>query len=127
MTPPQDALAVSVSDRNPTLPPTPSEPGELIAPASDILDERALCEALDTALAGVSDHGEVRRIVTPILNASKFYEAEEYHQDYYKKSEIVLTRRGPKSKAEAYKFYRNACGRDNRVRQLWGDAAPFTG
>ncbi|MEO0391280.1 MAG: peptide-methionine (S)-S-oxide reductase, partial [Pseudomonadota bacterium] len=53
--------------------------------------------------------------------------AEEYHQDYYKKSDIVLTRFGPRTKAEAYKRYRAACGRDHRVRQLWGDAAPFAG
>ena len=66
-----------------------------------------------------------RQIVTPILDAGAFYEAEEYHQDYYKKDKIVLTRRGPKSKAEAYKFYRNACGRDNRVRELWGNDALF--
>jgi peptide-methionine (S)-S-oxide reductase len=66
-----------------------------------------------------------RKIVTPILNASKFYNAEAYHQDYYKSSEVVLTRRGPKSKANAYKFYRNACKRDQRVKQLWGNAAPF--
>ena len=66
-----------------------------------------------------------QRIVTPVLDAKPFYDAEEYHQDYYKKSEIVLTRRGPKSKKEAYKFYRSGCGRDQRVRQLWGNAAPF--
>lgn len=66
-----------------------------------------------------------RRIVTPILDASTFYQAEAYHQDYYKSSEIVLTRRGPKTKANAYKFYRNACGRDQTVRRLWGSDAPF--
>ena len=66
-------------------------------------------------------------IVTPILDAAPFYVAEEYHQDYYKKSELVVTRRGPKKKSEAYKFYRQACGRDQRVKELWGSAAPFTG
>ena len=64
-------------------------------------------------------------IVTPILDASEFTPADSYHQDYYKGSEIVLTRRGPKSKANAYKFYREACGRDQRVRELWGDDAVF--
>jgi peptide-methionine (S)-S-oxide reductase len=65
-------------------------------------------------------------IVTPILPAGPFYEAEDYHQDYYKGDGYVLTRRGPKAQSEAYKFYRNACGRDVRVRQLWGSAAAFT-
>lgn len=68
-----------------------------------------------------------RQIVTPILAASPFYKAEDYHQDYYKKSDLVITRFGPKSKAEAYKRYRQACGRDARVKQLWGSAAPFVG
>ena len=63
-----------------------------------------------------------KSVVTPILTGAKFYPAEAYHQDYYQKSEIVLTRRGPKSKANAYKFYRNACGRDARVKAVWGSA-----
>ena len=66
-----------------------------------------------------------RSIVTPILDAAPFYRAEAYHQDYYKQSDIVITRRGPKSKAEAYKFYRTGCGRDKRVIQLWGKDAVF--
>lgn len=66
-----------------------------------------------------------QKIVTPILGAAEFYPAGEYHQDYYKKDDLILTRRGPKSKKNAYKFYREACGRDERVRELWGDDAPF--
>ncbi len=68
-----------------------------------------------------------RDVVTPVLDEGAFYAAEPYHQDYYKKDEVILTRRGPKSKANAYKFYRQACGRDARVKELWGQAAPFTG
>lgn len=66
-------------------------------------------------------------IVTPILTAQKFYPADAYHQDYYKGDKLVLTRFGPKKQASAYKAYRDACGRDKRVKQLWGSAAPFAG
>lgn len=67
-----------------------------------------------------------RQIVTPILDAGAFYPAEAYHQDYYQQEDVILTRRGPKTKAEAYKFYRSACGRDARVKELWGNDAVFT-
>lgn len=62
-------------------------------------------------------------IVTPVRMASTFYLAEEYHQDYYQKSDIVLTRFGPLTKAAAYKRYRKSCGRDKRVKELWGAKA----
>jgi peptide-methionine (S)-S-oxide reductase len=66
-----------------------------------------------------------KTIVTPVLGKSAFYPADAYHQDYYKSSKVVLTRFGPAKKSTAYKKYRKACGRDARVKQLWGSAAPF--
>ncbi|WP_136443397.1 peptide-methionine (S)-S-oxide reductase MsrA [Pacificoceanicola onchidii] len=66
-----------------------------------------------------------RKIVTPILDAGKFYKAEGYHQDYYKGTKLVITRFGPLRQSKAYKRYRDACGRDQRVKQLWGNNAAF--
>ena len=66
-------------------------------------------------------------VVTPILQEGAFYPAEAYHQDYYKGDKLVFTRFGPKRQKNAYKAYRNACGRDARVKQLWGGDAPFAG
>ncbi|MGL4319575.1 MAG: peptide-methionine (S)-S-oxide reductase MsrA [Paracoccaceae bacterium] len=83
--------------------------------------ENAIAEAaLATAAADLGAN-----VVTPVLPASQFWPADAYHQDYYLQDEIILTRRGPKTKANAYKFYREACGRDARVRALWGDQAAF--
>jgi peptide-methionine (S)-S-oxide reductase len=68
-----------------------------------------------------------QKIVTPILPAAQFYLAGGNHQDYYKGTKLVVTRFGPKRMSEAYKAYRKACGRDARVKQLWGAQAPFVG
>lgn len=68
-----------------------------------------------------------RQINVPILGAAAFYPADAYHQDYYKQDALILTRFGPRSKASAYKLYREGCGRDARVRAVWGAAAPFAG
>ncbi|MGH1446632.1 MAG: peptide-methionine (S)-S-oxide reductase MsrA [Cognatishimia sp.] len=66
-----------------------------------------------------------KTIVTPVLAAGKFFKADASHQDYYKGTKVVLTRFGPKKKSDAYQRYRKACGRDARVKQLWGSDAPF--
>ncbi len=50
-------------------------------------------------------------LVTPIEMAGAFYPAEDYHQDYYTKNPV------------RYNFYRNGCGRDARLKQIWGDKA----
>jgi len=67
------------------------------------------------------------KVVTPILGDTPFYPAEDYHQDYYKSSErLAFSSVGVAvKKSVAYKRYRNGCGRDARVKQLWGSAAPF--
>jgi peptide-methionine (S)-S-oxide reductase len=66
-----------------------------------------------------------RKVVTPVIGATRFWVAEDYHQDYYKGTNIVLTRAGPKQQRNAYEFYRKACGRDARVKEVWGAAAAF--
>jgi peptide-methionine (S)-S-oxide reductase len=50
-------------------------------------------------------------IVTEITMAGTFYPAEEHHQDFYLKNPVK------------YKFYRTGCGRDARLKELWGDRA----
>jgi peptide-methionine (S)-S-oxide reductase len=50
-------------------------------------------------------------IVTQIVMAGPFYPAEDYHQDFYVKNPV------------RYNLYRTGCGRDARLKQLWGDKA----
>ena len=69
--------------------------------------ERALAEASKKDAQKLLD----KPIVTPILAAAPFYEAEDYHQDYYKNNPL------------RYRYYRFSCGRNRTVKELWGEHA----
>ena len=73
--------------------------------------ERAIAEESKKAVVEKFPH---KKIVTPILNASTFYPIkgeESYHQDYYKNNPI------------RYNAYRWNCGRDKRLKEIWGEKA----
>jgi peptide-methionine (S)-S-oxide reductase len=67
-------------------------------------EQRKLAEASKAAVQGRFKEP----IVTEIVAAGPFYQAEDYHQDFYVKNPI------------RYKFYRYNCGRDTRLEELWG-------
>ncbi|MFM2075470.1 MAG: peptide-methionine (S)-S-oxide reductase MsrA [Pseudomonadota bacterium] len=67
--------------------------------------ERTIAEASRDALI---KSGRFTTIHTELAPSSTFYLAEDYHQDYYKKNEL------------RYNYYRLSCGRDARVKKLWG-------
>ena len=72
-------------------------------------EQKRLAEASKAALAKSKPFPQP--IVTEIVAAGVFTQAEAYHQDYYVKNPV------------RYKFYRYRCGRDQRLEELWGKPA----
>ncbi|HUF17544.1 MAG TPA: peptide-methionine (S)-S-oxide reductase MsrA [Thermoanaerobaculia bacterium] len=67
-------------------------------------DQRRLAEKTKADIA--ASLGQT--VYTEIEPAQEFYIAEEYHQNYYQKNPV------------RYRFYRSGCGRDARLKELWG-------
>jgi len=72
-------------------------------------EQRRMAEASKAALERTKPFKGA--VVTEIVNAGAFYPAEEYHQDYYMKNPV------------RYRYYRSSCGRDARLKELWGELA----
>jgi len=85
--------------------------GKAYSTAIFTLNKEQSSQARKSKLALVENNPLPKPIVTPIIAARKFWPAEEYHQNYYKKSKI------------RYSIYRRSCGRDKTIRALWGKQA----
>jgi peptide-methionine (S)-S-oxide reductase len=64
-----------------------------------------------------------QKLAVKVIDQPSFYDAEDYHQNYYLGENRVISRFGIVKQADAYKGYRKGCGRDARIKALWGDAA----
>ncbi|MEM9586631.1 MAG: peptide-methionine (S)-S-oxide reductase MsrA [Planctomycetota bacterium] len=82
-------------------------------------EERTTAEA---ALNAAADQLG-KKLAVAIEGPVKFWRAEDYHQNYWQSQTLQLTRFGLVTRATAYKGYRRDCGREARVKKVWGSDA----
>lgn len=95
--------------------------GPSYIPALFPLDEKQKKAASAALKAAEKDLGAPTAVL--LSDNANFYDAEDYHQNYYLGEKRVLSRFGLVKQSDAYAGYRKGCGRDARVKQLWGDKA----
>jgi len=65
-------------------------------------------KVIEKSKTDILQSGAITNIYTDILPENTFYVAEDYHQDYYRKNPL------------RYNYYRDRCGRDERLKEIWG-------
>lgn len=95
--------------------------GRSYSPAIHAATEDEMKAAI--AAVGEAEAALGQKIAAPVEGAVQFWVAEDYHQNYAKSTDTIVTRFGLVQKKDAYKKYRTACGRDQRVKELWGAQA----
>jgi peptide-methionine (S)-S-oxide reductase len=95
--------------------------GDSYVPAVFVLDEAQSAAAKRAVSEAEKALGQ--KLAVPVRQHTRFGQAEAYHQDYYLGENRILTRFGYIKQSEAYANYRKGCGRDARVKQVWGKQA----
>ena len=95
--------------------------GRSYIPALFPTDKKQMSAAAQALKDAEKDLGQ--KLAVELSDNPSFYDAEDYHQNYYLGTTRTLTRFGYVKQSEAYAGYREGCGRDARVKEVWGKNA----
>ncbi len=95
--------------------------GHSYIPAIFPLDDKQKAAAAASLQGAAKDLGQELKVI--VGDNPSFTDAEDYHQNYYLGDKRTLTRFGWIKQSDAYHRYREGCGRDERVKAVWGDKA----
>jgi peptide-methionine (S)-S-oxide reductase len=95
--------------------------GESYIPALFPVNDKQKASAAAALKQAEKDLGQPHAVL--LSDNPTFADAEDYHQDYYLGDNRVLSRFGLVKQSDAYKGYRKGCGRDARVKEVWGKKA----